>query len=207
VTSNVTTSDSRATSFGQLKGPSKADRLGRSLSLRTFNKKCGTKHPDTAADIGCGYHADLARTLFPQSRLWLFDLQLDPALADDRITAIEGNLPDSVQQAPDNYFDVVFCNNVLEHLKEPPALIDEIFRVLRPGGVAYINVPNWLGKRALEFSAFRLGMSPREEMNDHRWYFDPKDLWPLLVRAGFIPENISSGRHKLGLNTYAVCRN
>jgi SAM-dependent methyltransferase len=202
----ISTEAPRTTSFGQSAALSGADRLGRSLSLRMFNKKCSTQNADTVADIGCGYNADLARSLFPSSNLWLFDLMINPALTSDRITPIEGTLPGSLASAPNGHFDVVFCNNVLEHLADPSALLDQISRVLRPGGVAYINVPSWLGKRALEFSAFRLGLSPREEMNDHRWYFDPKDLWPLLVRSGFLPENISCGRHKLGLNTYAACR-
>ena len=38
------------------------------------------------------------------------------------------------------------------------------------------------------------------------WYFDPRDLWPLLVRVGFRPSEIKCHRHKLGLNTFAVCR-
>jgi hypothetical protein len=51
-----------------------------------------------------------------------------------------------------------------------------------------------------------LGLSPAEEMDDHKYYFDPKDLWPLLVRAGFRPRNIRCFRHKFGLNTFALCR-
>ena len=69
-----------------------------------------------------------------------------------------------------------------------------------------VNVPTWRGKRALEFAAFRLGVSPADEMNDHKRYYDPKDLWPLLVEAGFRPSDIRCHRHKLGLNTFAVCR-
>jgi hypothetical protein len=40
-------------------------------------------------------------------------------------------------------------------------------------------------------------------MNDHKIYFNPRDLWPLLVRAGFLPENIKIQTHKFGLNTIA----
>jgi hypothetical protein len=43
-------------------------------------------------------------------------------------------------------------------------------------------------------------------MDDHKNYFDPKDLWPLLVKAGFRPRNIRCFRHKFGLNTFAICR-
>jgi len=42
----------------------------------------------------------------------------------------------------------------------------------------------------LEYSAFRLGFSPAEEMDDHKCYYDVKDFWPLLVRAGFRPSDI-----------------
>jgi hypothetical protein len=36
-------------------------------------------------------------------------------------------------------------------------------------------------------------------------YYDPRELWPCLVRAGFRPRDIRCHRHKLGLNTFAVC--
>ena len=43
-------------------------------------------------------------------------------------------------------------------------------------------------------------------MDDHRTYYDPRDLWPLLVRAGFRPSELSVRRHKGGLNTIAAAR-
>lgn len=36
---------------------------------------------------------------------------------------------------PDNSFDVVFCCDVLEHVRDLPKVISEISRVLKPGGV------------------------------------------------------------------------
>jgi hypothetical protein len=37
-------------------------------------------------------------------------------------------------------------------------------------------------------------------------YYDPPDLWPLLVAAGFKPRSITCRRYKAGMNTYALCR-
>jgi SAM-dependent methyltransferase len=94
---------------------------------------------------------------------------------------------------------------VLEHLTEPQAALLEFRRLLAPGGVLLVNVPTWRGKRVLEFVAFRLGIAT-EEMDDHKRYYDPRDLWPMLVRAGFKPSAIRCRRHKFGFATLAICR-
>lgn len=52
---------------------------------------------------------------------------------------------------PDNFFNVVRLNHVLEHLAEPQATFREIARVLNPDGVVYITVPN---TRSLNFWLF-----------------------------------------------------
>jgi hypothetical protein len=78
--------------------------------------------------------------------------------------------------------------------------------VLKPGGLLLVNVPTWRGKFFLEFSAFQLGTSPVVEMDDHKMYYDIRDLWPLLVRAGFRPSRIQLAYHKLGLNLFGVVR-
>ena len=101
----------------------------------------------------------------------------------------------------------MLCISVLEHLVRAARALASLPSVLRPGGVCLLNVPSWRGKRYLELSAFRLHLSPAEEMDDHKRYYDPRDLWPLLVEAGFLPSGIRCYRHKFGLNTFAVCRN
>jgi SAM-dependent methyltransferase len=44
----------------------------------------------------------------------------------------------------DKIFDLVFANNVLEHLAEPGTVFREVQRVLKPGGVFVIKTPNRL---------------------------------------------------------------
>jgi SAM-dependent methyltransferase len=85
------------------------------------------------------------------------------------------------QHFPDGWFDVVCAQQVLEHLPDPARDLAEIRRVLRPGGVFYVNVPNYrclsilLGRDDFELNW------PMEHVN----YFQPRTLRRLLERCGF----------------------
>lgn len=198
----------RQRAYGQDQTLSGVDRFGVWLSSRQINRHVPAFAGKRVADIGCGYQARFARTLLDRvDHLILLDVALDPRLkADPRVTAIEGVLPDALASIPEHAADVVICNSVLEHLWDPLGTLIELRRILAPGGLAVINVPSWRGKWFLELSAFRFGRSPADEMNDHKMYYDPRDLWPLLVKAGFMPRDIRCFRHKFSLNTFAVCR-
>jgi SAM-dependent methyltransferase len=41
------------------------------------------------------------------------------------------------------YFDILICEQVLEHLNSPSAALDEIARVLKPGGFLVLGVPTF----------------------------------------------------------------
>jgi SAM-dependent methyltransferase len=42
---------------------------------------------------------------------------------------------------PDDTFDYIWCNAVLEHVRNPFGVASEIVRTLRPGGTAFVQVP------------------------------------------------------------------
>lgn len=44
-------------------------------------------------------------------------------------------------QYADEIFDVVICNHVLEHIPDDKSAMHEMYRVLRKGGMAILNVP------------------------------------------------------------------
>lgn len=44
----------------------------------------------------------------------------------------------------DGSLDVSFSSNVLEHVPDPAAFIDEMVRVTRPGGIVYLSYTLWL---------------------------------------------------------------
>ncbi|MBO0729453.1 MAG: methyltransferase domain-containing protein [Acidimicrobiaceae bacterium] len=198
----------RTASYGSTRQPTPVDRFGVWLSGRSIRRGVGSFEAKRLGDFGCGYNATFVRSVLPViASASLVDVTLAEDLkAHPKVRAVEGVLPAALQGFADETLDVILCISSLEHLNEPEAALAECHRLLAPGGVLLVNVPTWLGKRFLEFSAFRLGLSPAEEMDDHEMYYDPKDLWPLLRRAGFLPHNIRCFRHKAGLNTFAICR-
>lgn len=196
----------RTSSFGESGKVTVVDRFGVWLSKRRIQQVVGSLHGKDVADIGCGYDATFMRQVMADvGSATLLDVSLAPDLGSSpKARLIEGLLPDALKDIEDASVDVVLCMSVVEHLWEPDPTLAHMHRILRPGGICAVNVPSWRGKRALEFSAFRLGLSPAEEMDDHKMYYDPRDLWPLMVRAGFSPHAIRCFRHKFGLNTFAV---
>ena len=196
----------RSEAFGQRDTPTFVDRFGVWLSRRAVERHA-TLDGKAVADFGCGYEASFGRRILPRVRsLLLVDLNLADDLerhpkVDARADRIETVLPTIASGS----LDIELCLSVLEHLVDPQQALDDFRRILAPDGVVLINVPSWLGKPFLEFSAFRLGLSPAVEMDDHKRYYDPRDLWPMLVRAGFRPSEISCRRRKFGITTFAVC--
>ncbi|HWJ17476.1 MAG TPA: methyltransferase domain-containing protein [Geobacterales bacterium] len=198
----------RDRSYGQDYRASVVDLFGVWLSARQICRYAGSLADKELGDFGCGYHAAFVRRVLPELKhAVVVDFALSPDLkCFPNLTAIEGILPIVLTQVPSSSLDIVLCISVLEHLWDPLTALQECLRIVRPGGTCVFNVPSWRGKRFLEYSAFRLGLSPKDEMDDHKAYYDVRDFWPLLVRAGFRPSNIRCFSHKFGLNTFAVCR-
>lgn len=201
-------SSRRESSYGQNRKLTFADRLGTWMSARRIRRAAGSFQGKRVGDFGCGYDARFASTLLDEvDHLVLLDIRLSDRLkTHPKVQAIEGMLPSGLLDLEDESLDVVMCVSVLEHLREPKDALREFRRLISPGGLLILNVPSWRGKKFLEFSAFRLGLSPAEEMDDHKMYYEPRDLWPLLVEVGFLPHAIKCFKYKFGLNTFAVCR-
>jgi ubiquinone/menaquinone biosynthesis C-methylase UbiE len=83
----------------------------------------------------------------------------------------------------DASFDAVLSCGVLEHVRDPDGSLDEIARVLRPGGTLYVyKLPNRLSY--LEWIARRLGMYHHGVAPDDRLY-TPAGARELIQRHGY----------------------
>jgi SAM-dependent methyltransferase len=65
----------------------------------------------------------------------------------------------------DEAFDGVWIQAVLEHVLDPPAVVEEIHRVLKPGGIVYADTPfiQQVHEQAYDFTRYTL--------SGHRWLF------------------------------------
>jgi SAM-dependent methyltransferase len=192
-------------SYGE-RGLSLTDRMGVWLSQRTIRRHLPKRNDLEVLELGCGYRATQLIALRPRlSRGIGVDFRIAPDLLElERFTFHQGTIEETLPKVANESVDVVMLISVLEHLSEPEVALQSAWQLLRPSGLLLVNVPTWLGKRFLEFSAFRLGFSPKVEMDDHKMYYGKRDLWPLLVRAGFKPSRIRLRYHKFGLNLFAA---
>ncbi len=198
-------SQKRNKSFGEGHQLTLVDKLGVYLSNYKVVSLVKKEKPARIIDIGCGYNAHLLKGLRKYSKnLVGVDVSVDRKIKGVQI--YEKTIDDSLDFLEDASFDLVIINSVLEHLDNPVEILREAHRILSKKGILFGNVPNWFGKYALEMSAFRLSLSPASEMNDHKMYYGKKDIWPLLVKAGFKPQNIRIKYHKLFLNTLFYAR-
>jgi len=192
-------------SYGQ-RGLTLVDRAGVWLSQRAIRRYLPNRNNLEVLELGCGYHATQLLALEPKLKRGIgVDFQIAPELQTlERFTFHQGTIEEVLPKLENETVDVVMLISVLEHLLEPQFVIESARRLLRPSGLLLVNVPTWVGKRFLELSAFRLGLSPKVEIDDHKMYYGKRDLWPMLVRSGFRPSQIRLTYHKFGLNLFAV---
>jgi SAM-dependent methyltransferase len=123
-------------------------------------------------DIGCGkgvFLDDFCRALsstygLTPERLVGMDLVQSPGNEFGRLPAcftfLQGDVDGAALPFPDETFDIVTCNHVLEHVFETELLLDEIRRTLKPDGFAVVSVPNvaaWMNRLLFLFGIQPLG--------------------------------------------------
>ena len=82
---------------------------------------------------------------------------------------------------PNDFFDVVNMNMVLEHVYDPNAIIQRVNRVLKRGGQVMISVPDISGFESTFYREYSYGL----QVPEHLQHFSPKTIRLLLENNGF----------------------
>ena len=106
--------------------------------LRKRGVKIGSKR---VLDVGCG-HGGYARAFQAAGAEVLGADMFTDRTHHDIVRSVDIIRSDALAiPLSDRAMDLVFCASLIEHVPQPRVLIDELKRVLRPGGVCYLSFP------------------------------------------------------------------
>ena len=145
------------TSFGhQQRGLEEWQCLGRRVRevAKLFKKRAGKVKRLLDLGGGRGLISKYLLESLPIEEIFVVDS--NPALLSEAQQFGFQILPLDIEQEDlpyeDGYFDAVFCGELIEHLKNPDHLLDEMKRVLAPHGCLILTTPNlasWFNRLAL----------------------------------------------------------
>jgi ubiquinone/menaquinone biosynthesis C-methylase UbiE len=92
-------------------------------------------------DIGCGVGL-ITEYFAEKNKVYCVDVD-DNLKVADRSKLVFALVTSSALPFDDNFFDIVISNHVIEHVPDQSMHINEIKRVLKPGGICYLATPNW----------------------------------------------------------------
>ena len=181
-----------------------ADREYEDQADRMAIRKLLPKRMEKFADIGGGYGRLANEYLKRAHKVYIFDyskteLQQAKEIYGDKIETKAGD----IYKLPfrDNELDGLMMVRVTHHLKELDKAMAELYRVLKPGGVAVVEVAN---KRTLpkmaRFITGRSKVNPfdkkvanyKEIAKDGFYNYHPKYVEEIFARLGFKTERVLS---------------
>lgn len=134
-------------------------------------------------DLGCGDGGNFPWLKNFTDNLYASDYNLTRLMrAKNRALAKEIVLADVTDYAArDDSFDVVFCNHVLEHIPQDERALKEMKRIVKPGGIIILGIPNegaFWWQLAYKLQPHTL------KITDHVHFYTVKSLSEKILNAG-----------------------
>jgi len=139
------------------------------------------KNTERILELGCGTGVNYQILCKISSKaefhgVDLLDQQnIMPGIIYQQLDLNEGVLP-----YRDEYFDAIIMSHVIEHLHYPLKLGNELNRILKKGGMIYIETPNWT---TIFFPSFGF---QREQGYPFNFYDDPTHVKPWSKQGLFL---------------------
>jgi len=99
-------------------------------------------------DVGCGTGTDLenVRVALEKRKVELYGVDINPQYEklarEKRIQVLRFDIERTKWPFPDKFFNLIICNQILEHTKEIFWIFSELYRTLKDEGLLIIGVPN-----------------------------------------------------------------
>lgn len=154
------------------------------------------------ADIGCGYHGNFLNKISHIIEVGVgYDVSVTKNKLPKNIVLKRVDINRKFETRT-RYFDIVTALAVLEHVKNPENFMNQIKHMLNKGGKVIITTPHVKGKKILEFLSLKLGLISKNEIEDHKTYFNQVKLRKLFKKAGF--KIVTIDTFEFGWNLFAV---
>lgn len=141
---------------------------------RYLFRKYGIKKNHKLLDVGCGRGEFLNGFIKCGVEGYGVDQSDVAKRYCPNATLKQANLESESIPFDENCFDVVYSKSVIEHFHQPEILIREMYRVLKPGGLAITLCPDWYFNYRIYFEDFT-----------HRTPFMQSSLRDIQVMQGF----------------------
>lgn len=143
-------------------------------------------------DVGCG-NAAMASELKEKSNLEVWGVEFmegEAKIASTKIDfVINDTVENSIEKLPDEYFDVIYFNDVLEHLVNPNKVLELIKIKLSENGIIISSIPNVRYHKVIQQYIFKKNWKyERAGVMDftHLRFFTSKSIREMFQEAGYI---------------------
>lgn len=140
-------------------------------------------------EVGCG-EGRFARQLRQGSEIW--GIEPDAGAAQEAATfmnrTLVGLFDDVCTELPEGYFDLVICNDVVEHMTDHDKFFRDIQKFLRPAGALVVSVPNIRHISVMKEILFKADFQYQDEGildRTHFRFFTLRSLRRSVEGAGF----------------------
>jgi glycosyltransferase involved in cell wall biosynthesis len=143
--------------------------------------------PSRVLDLGCSGGLFASHVRAAGHHVTGVDLVEVPGVRERTDHFIKARLEDGIPGEAGDGFDVVVVADIIEHLPQPGLVLNDICRVLRPGGQVMLSVPNfghWYPRARVVTGMF--GYDRRGILDDtHLRFFTRRTLRRLVRSSGF----------------------
>lgn len=151
--------------------------------------KAGHKDAAVALDLGCGDGVNLTWLHKHFAHLYGSDYNILRLMRAAKLGLGVRLFMADILNYPtaDGAFDVIFFNHVLEHIRDDEAALREVRRILKPGGLLILGVPN----EGAAFWQFAYRMQPHVlATSDHVQFYTGDSLAAKCEAAGFAVKEV-----------------
>lgn len=153
-------------------------------------------------DIGCGPEAGFLRKILFSEKIGMERMLVEKTAVVDGILLMRSDI-EKDQELPfsDDYFSVVTMLAVFEHIEPPllPAMINEIYRILKPGGIFALTTPAGWTDGILRLMA-RFGLINAALFEEHKDVYTIKKIDEIFSKTLFGGKGHSSGTFEWFMN-------